>query len=291
VQINTTGEPTVALSSATAQNPTFTAPNTNTSLTFRFTVEDQGLLSDSETITVQVIRAVQAQYAIVGFGPLDEDSSLQTILILDNPTAENLDDVRVHFLDSSGEPFQVDRRVGEFPLVEPWDEDQPIQLRAFRSIVLEFTSPPEQGVKSGWSFVTSQGVVNGSVRFQIVDETDASLIQDVGILSSPPGSRFQTAYRAKDELALSLANPGTESLSVRLSLFNAGEPEAEPIEAVKLLGAGEQAAFFVSEMISDPGFDAGTLILETETGKDFIATGLITQSGFFISAQSLTRIE
>ena len=157
--------------------------------------------------------------------------------------------------------------------------------------MLEFASPPEQGVTSGWSFVTSQGTVNGSVRFQIVDETDASLIQDVGILSSPPGSRFQTAYREKDELALSLANPGTESLVVVLSLFNAGEPEAEPLQAFKPLGVGEQDAFFLSEMIADPGFDAGTLILETETGKDFIATGLITRSGFFISAQSLTRIE
>ncbi len=48
-----TGGPTVALSDATAANPSFTAPAEGASLTFRLTVSD-GTLSDSASVTVTI---------------------------------------------------------------------------------------------------------------------------------------------------------------------------------------------------------------------------------------------
>jgi uncharacterized repeat protein (TIGR01451 family) len=48
------GTPSVTLSGANTGNPTFTAPVEGTSLTFQLTVTDDGMLSDSDTVTVTV---------------------------------------------------------------------------------------------------------------------------------------------------------------------------------------------------------------------------------------------
>ena len=51
----TGGAPTVTLSSATAQQPTFTAPGAETVLTFTLTVTDTGALTDTDEVVVRVV--------------------------------------------------------------------------------------------------------------------------------------------------------------------------------------------------------------------------------------------
>ena len=74
--------PSVTLSSSTAASPTFTAPSTATTLTFRLTVSD-GTVSDIDAVTVRVIQTTAEEavnkYDANGNGTIEASEAVQAV--------------------------------------------------------------------------------------------------------------------------------------------------------------------------------------------------------------------
>ena len=255
-------------------------------------VEPRDAEEDSE-------RKGEIHYPIVGVGALGDGSELQTSLIIDNLLDEDVDDVQILFFDNQGDPLAVDyidTLDAENP-IKSWDSSQPFTLAARASRVIEFVGrrgavpQGESDVRSGWAWVKSSGHIQGSIRYQLVNEEDGSLIEDVGIPTERPGRDFQTAFRLKDEFAFAIANPGDSQVVVELSVYDRLDPTSlVAIEGI-LLEPGEMKAMFLDEILVGLEIDEGHLWLQSEGGEDFILSGLITQSGFFVSAQSISRVD
>ncbi len=238
-------------------------------------------------------------YPIVGVGPLGDGSELQTSLIIDNLLDEDADDVRIHFFDTQGNPMEVDYidPLDKDNPVKSWDSSQPIMLAARASRVIEFVAPRgvvtqgEADVRSGWARVKSSGHIQGSIRYQLVNEEDGSLIEDVGIPTQRSGRDFQTAFRLKDEFAFAVANPGDTSVVVELSVYDRMDPTSLVASKAILLEAGEMKAMFLDEILVGLEIEEGHLWIRSDQEGDFVVSGLITQNGFFVSAQSISRID
>ena len=255
-------------------------------------VEPRDAEEDSE-------RNGEIHYPIVGVGALGDGSELQTTLVIDNLLDEDVDDVQILFFDIQGSPLAVDyidTLDAENP-VKSWDSSQPFTLAARASRVIEFVGPRgavpqgESDVRSGWAWVKSSGHLQGSIRYQLVNEEDGSLIEDVGIPTERPGRDFQTAFRLKDEFAFAIANPGDSQVVVELSVYDRLDPTSLVASEGILLEPGEMKAMFLDEILVGLEIEEGHLWLQSEEGEDFILSGLITQNGFFVSAQSISRVD
>ena len=255
-------------------------------------VEPRDAEEDSE-------RNGEIHYPIVGVGALGDGSELQTTLVIDNLLDEDVDDVQILFFDTQGSPLAVDyidTLDAENP-VKSWDSSQPFTLAARASRVIEFVGPRgaipqgESDVRSGWAWVKSSGHLQGSIRYQLVNEEDGSLIEDVGIPTERPGRDFQTAFRLKDEFAFAIANPGDSQVVVELSVYDRLDPTSLVASEGILLEPGEMKAMFLDEILVGLEIEEGHLWLQSEEGEDFILSGLITQNGFFVSAQSISRVD
>ena len=232
-------------------------------------------------------------FPITGFGPIGDGTSLETTLIIEDVGPEDVDDVTIEFYDGRGDPFDVGyRAAGASPqTVDIWDPETPFSILWHTSRIMEFLSATGQEISSGWARVRSSGRLRGSVRFQIV-AGDGSLVQDVGIFAGNRGRRFQTPFRRKDEFAIAISNPGDSAALVDLFLFSNDAPDS-PIEVVTQLiqPSGMQAFFLAERFPGDLPIDEGTLIVAVEGEAEVVVTGLITKDGFFISSQSISRIE
>ena len=239
-------------------------------------------------------------YPVCGAGPLGDGSALQTTVIIDNLSGEDVDDVRIAFYDTDGDPVDMDYRDLLDPenSPKPWDSDQPFTIAGLSSRVIEFVAPGgaapagTSAVQSGWAQVTSTGLLRGSTRFQLIYEEDGSLLQDVGIPNSTPGRDFLTAFRVKDEFAFAIANHGDSRIVVNLFLYDLADPTTPVDDQVMSLGSGEMEAIFLAQLFDfeDLGIEEGHLRINSEREEDFSLTGLITLDGFFFSAQSISRI-
>ena len=99
-----------------------------------------------------------------------------------------------------------------------------------------------------------------------------------------------TAYRKKDEFAFAIANPTDERIAIKVLVRDVADP-GQPVTGFLLfVPGGGQVARFLDQLIQID-IEEGSLIIESEGGEDFALTGLITVDGFFISAQSISRIE
>ena len=232
-------------------------------------------------------------FPITGFGPIGDGTSLETTLVIEDVGPEDLDDVTIEFFDTRGVPFDVGYRVsGSFPQsVDIWDPQTPFSILGHTSTIMEFVGAPGQEISSGWALVRSSGRLRGSVRFQIV-APDGTLVQDVGIFAGNRGRGFQTPFRRKDEFAIAISNPGDSAALVDLLLFANDAPDA-PIEVVTqpIPPLGMEAFFLSQRFAGDLPIDEGTLIVAVEGEGEVVVTGLITKDGFFISSQSISRIE
>ncbi len=219
-------------------------------------------------------------------------------MIIDNLSGEDVEDVRIEFYDTAGDPVDMDYMDPLDPenSPKPWDPDQPLTIGGVASRIIEFVAPGgtapagTSAVRSGWAFVTSTGLLRGSTRFQLIDEETGSFLEDVGIPNSGTGSKFLTAYRKKDELAFAIANPTEDQIEVKVLVYDLENPD-EPVTGFLIfVPAGAQVARFLSQFLQID-FEEGHLIIETDGGEEFALTGLITVDGFFISAQSMSRIQ
>ena len=237
--------------------------------------------------------ASEVFFPITGFGPIGDGTSLETTLVIEDVGPQDLDDVTIEFFDTRGVPFEVGYRVaGASPQsVDIWDPQTPFSILGHTSTIMEFVSATGQEISSGWARVRSSGRLRGSVRFQIVAPAGA-LVQDVGIFAGNRGRVFQTPFRRKDEFAIAISNPGDSAALVDLLLFANDAPDV-PLEVVtRLIEPLGMEAFFLSEHFpGDLPIDEGTLIVAVEGEAEIVLTGLITKDGFFISAQSISRIE
>ena len=241
----------------------------------------------------------EIHYPIVGVGPLGDGSELQTSLIIDNLVDEDVEDVQILFYDTQGNPMAVDYidpLDAENP-IQSWDSSQPFLLAARASRVIEFVAPRgvvpqgEADVRSGWAWVKSSGHIQGSIRYQLVNEEDGSLIEDVGIPTERPGRDFQTAFRLKDEFAFAVTNPGDSQVVVELSVYDRLDPTTLVASQEILLEPGEMKAMFLDEILVGLEIEEGHLWIRSGEEGDFVLSGLITQNGFFVSAQSISRID
>ena len=273
-------------------------------LTFELKVRN-GEAEDTATVELQVDPGTnedeysgEIHYPIVGMGSLGDGSSLQTTLIIDNLLDEAVEDVQIFFYDTVGGPLEV----AHVDVLDPgnpiksWDSSQPFTLAARSSRVLEFVVPEETapqgeaGVRSGWAWVSSSGRLRGSIRYQLIQEEDGGLIEDVGIPTDRPGRDFQTAFRLKDEFAFAIANPGDSEVVIELSVYYVTDPTVPAERGEVILGAGEMRGIFLDEIFSELDVEEGHLWIRSQGGEDFALSGLVTEKGFFISAQSLSRI-
>ncbi len=241
----------------------------------------------------------EIHYPIVGVGALGDGSELQTSLVIDNLLDEDVDDVQILFFDPQGNPMEVDYFDSldiENP-VKPWDSSQPFTMAARTSRIIEFVGPRgvvpqgESDVRSGRAWVTSSGHLQGSIRYQLVEGEDGSLIEDVGIPTDLPGRDFQTAFRVRDELAFAIANPGDIRVLVELSVYDRLDPTFLVASQGILLEPGEMRAMFLDEVLGDLEIEEGHLWIRSDGEGDFALSGLVTQGGFFVSAQSVSRVE
>ncbi len=238
-------------------------------------------------------------YPIVGVGPLGDGSELQTSLVIDNLLDEDVDDVQILFYDTQGNPMAVDYidALDRENPVQSWDSSQPFTLAARASRIIEFVVPRgiapqgEADVRSGWAWVKSSGHIQGSIRYQLVNEEDGSLLEDVGIPTQRPGRDFQTAFRVKDEFAFAVTNPGDSRVVVELSVYDRLDPASLVASKGILLEPGEMKAMFLDEILIGLEIAEGHLWIRSEGEGDFALSGLITQNGFFVSAQSISRID
>ena len=232
-----------------------------------------------------------------GTGSLGDGSALATTLIIDALSGEDVEDVRIGFYDTRGDPVDV----GYMDLLDPenspkpWDPDQPFTIGSLSSRVIEFVALGEAApagtfaVQSGWALVTSTGLLRGSTRFQLIDEETGDFLQDVGIPNARTGSKFLTAYRKKDELAFAIANRGEDQIEVKVLVYDAQDP-GQPVGGFLIFVPGKsQVARFLSQLIQTD-LEEGHLIIESDGGEEFALAGLITVDGFFVSSQSLSRI-
>ena len=180
----------------------------------------------------------------------------------------------------------------------PWDREEAFTIAGLSSRVIEFVAPPGAApvgtpeVLSGWALVTSTGLLRGSTRFQLINVEDGRFLPDVAIPNSRPGRKFLTAYRSKDQFALAIANPTDDLIVVEMRLFDLQDPHILVAAGVVLVPPKSQVATFLEEILQgDADIEEGRLIIETDEGRKFALTGLITLNGFFISAQSISRIE
>ena len=235
-----------------------------------------------------------------GTGSVGDGSALQTTVIIDNLSGEDVEDVRIGFYDTGGDPVDIDYMDVLDPenSPKPWDPDQPFTIAGLSSRVIEFVAPGgaapagTSAVQSGWAFVTSTGLLRGSTRFQSIQEEDGSLLQDVGIPNSKLGRDFLTAFREKDEFAFAIVNPGDSRIVVNFFLYDLADPTSPVDDQVMSLRGGEVEAMFLGQLfdLEDLGIEEGHLRINSEGGEDFSLTGLITLDGAFISAQSISRI-
>ena len=236
---------------------------------------------------------------IWGTGAIGNGSFLQTTLVIDSLLDQDIDDVRIAFYDTNGDPSELYYFDSLDPenSPKPWDPDQPFTIAALAARVIEFVAPQEAapagaaGVQSGWAWVTSTELLRGSSRFQLVDE-NGGLLEDVGIPISQAGRDFLTAFRLKDEFAFAVANPGDSRVVINFFLFDLADP-ADPVDdQVISLKGGEMEALFLSQLfdLEQLGVEEGHLRINSEGSEDFTLVGLITRDGFFISAQSLSLV-
>ena len=82
-------------------------------------------------------------YPIWGAGPLGDGSTLRTTVIIDNLSSDDVEDVRIDFYDTSGDPVDLDYVDLQDPenSPKPWDSDQPFTIAGLSSRVIEFVSP------------------------------------------------------------------------------------------------------------------------------------------------------
>ena len=232
-------------------------------------------------------------FPITGFGPIGDGTSLETTLIIEDVGPEDVDDVTIEFYDGRGDPFDVGYRAASSSpqTVDIWDPETPFSILGHTSRIMEFVSATGQEISSGWARVRSCGRLRGSVRFQIV-AGDGSLVQDVGIFAGNRGRRFQTPFRRKDEFAIAISNPGDSAALVDLFLFSNDAPDSSIEVVTQLIQPSGMQAFFLAERFpGDLPIDEGTLIVAVEGEAEVVVTGLITKDGFFISSQSISRIE
>ena len=237
-------------------------------------------------------------YPVWGAGPLGDGSALKTTVIIDSLSGEDVEDVRIAFYDTTGDPVDLEYLDLQDPenSPKPWDPDQPFTIGGLSSRVIEFVAPGgtapagAPGVQSGWAFLTSTGLLRGSTRFQLIDEETGSFLEDVAIPNARTGSKFLTAFRQKDELALAIANPTEDQIEVKVLVYDVGDPGQPVTGFLVFIPGGGQVARFLSQFIQID-FEEGHLIIQTDGGEEFALTGLITLDGFFISAQSISRIQ
>lgn len=234
-------------------------------------------------------------FARVGFGPA-ANLLFQTVAVIDNLSSEDAEDVRINFFDSEGMPLDaayVDTDGGE-PEIRDWDSETPILVPANSSRVLEFRAPEGAGLTVGWAVVSSSSRLRGSVRFQLIDET-GGFLSDVGILSSPRGSRFQSAFRSRDGIAFAVTNPESEPIRFQVSLSD--RLTGLRVEQNVNLPAGSHVAEFLDDFFpflnngGSPLIEEGTIELTIIGSGTMVPTLLITRDRLPVSAQSLARIE
>ena len=160
-------------------------------LTFVF-VEPDDLPPDVDAGSSDIL------YPVWGAGPLGDGSALQTTVIIDNLSEEDVEDVRIQFYDTGGNDVDL-HYIDVFDpenSPKPWDPEQPLTIAGLFSRVIEFVAPQgvapagTPGVLSGWALVTSTGLLRGSTRFQLINEEDGSLLEDVGIPNARPEASF-----------------------------------------------------------------------------------------------------
>ena len=92
--------------------------------------------------------------------------------------------------------------------------------------------------------------------------------------------------------AIAIANPSEVEALVDLLLFDNDAPDVPVASVAQLIQPFGMQAFFLAERFPDGlPIDEGTLIVQVDGEAEIVMTGLITQDGFFISAQSISRIE
>ena len=284
------------LSGKTTNSVSFTAPAVNADTTFGLQLFAQDAVGCGTQYPIDlVVQNTDGEiiYPIWGAGPLGDGSALQTTVIIDNLSERDVEDVRIEFYNTAGDPVDL-HYVDLFDpenSPKPWDSNQPFTMAALCSRVIEFVAPPGTPAGlSGWALVTSTGLLRGPTRFQLIHEEDGSLLEDVGIPNAPSGSKFLTAYRKKDEFAFAIANPTEEQIEVRVLVYDVTDPGQPAAGFLVFVPARGQVARFLSQLIQTD-VEEGYLIIESDEGEDFALTGLITVDGFFISAQSISRIQ
>ncbi len=237
-------------------------------------------------------------HPIWGTGSLGDGSFLSTTVIIDGLSGQDIDDVRIGFYDTGGDPVEVDYMDALDPedSPKPWDPDQPFTIAGLSSRVIEFVAPGgpapagSPSVQSGWAMVTSTGLLRGSSRFQLIGEETGTLLEDVGIPNARTGSRFLTAYRKKDELAFAIANPTEDQIEVKVLVYDGEDPGQPAGGFLVFVPSRGQVARFLSQFIQTD-FEEGHLIIESDGGEEFALSGLITVDGLFVSAQSISQLK
>ena len=75
-------------------------------------------------------------------------------------------------------------------------------------------------------------------------------------------------------------------------MFSNDAPDSSIEVVTQLIQPSGMQAFFLAERFpGDLPIDEGTLIVAVEGEAEVVVTGLITKEGFFISSQSISRIE
>ena len=237
-------------------------------------------------------------YPIWAAGPF-QGSTFQTTFIMNNLAEESVEDVRIQFYDTQGNHVDLHYSDVHDPENSPkaWDSEEALTIGGFFSRVIEFVAPPgaapagTSGVLSGWALVSSTGLLSGSTRFQLINDEDGRFLEDVAIPNSQRGQKFLTAYRRKDEFALVVANPGDERIVVTVSLYGLDDLSVPAAAGFIFVDPKSQEAEFLGEFLQgNLDIEEGHLIIDTIQGE-FGLTGLITLDGFFISAQSILRLE
>ena len=78
---------------------------------------------------------------------------------------------------------------------------------------------------------------------------------------------------------------------VELSVYGRLDPTSLVASEAILLEPGEMKAMFLDEILIGLEIVEGHLWIRSDDEKDFVLSGLITQNGFFVSAQSISRID
>ena len=145
-----------------------------------------------------------------------------------------------------------------------------------------FLSITGLAIQTGWATLESTGgFLTGVATYEyVVDSTIQSM---VGILHAQP-MQYATIPVDIDgsqdkQLAYAIANPGSQTIVIKVALVGQDGTLIEDSETVTL-GPGEQMAQYLRQELVRTSFK-GSLVLRGQAGATFVALGLLDKQGIF----------